>query len=190
MKRLMSTALVGCTMALFTSLAPAADGAASGAGTGTSSTSAKAGAMVRSDRNFMEQAAQNGFAEIEGSKLAQSKSGNDKVKAFAQQMIDDHTKANEELSALASKKNVKLPTEASTVQKSTAKAMSALDGARFDRQYAETIGVKAHEDTLKMFQKAASGAKDPDVKAFAAKTVPALEQHLKMARDLRASLGK
>jgi putative membrane protein len=76
------------------------------------------------------------------------------------------------------------------VQKSKAKAMSALDGARFDRQYADSMGVKAHEDTLKMFQKAASGARDPDVKAFAAKTVPALEQHLKMSRELRASLGK
>jgi putative membrane protein len=172
MKGLMTTALAGCTLALFTTLAPAADG------------------MVRSDRNFMEQAAQNGHAEVEAAKLAQSKSGNEKLKSFAAQMEKDHTKANEELAALASSKNIKLPTEPSAVQKSKAKAMSALEGARFDRQYADTMGVKAHEDTLKMFQKAASGAKDPDVKAFAAKTVPALEQHLKMSRDLRAALGK
>jgi putative membrane protein len=168
----MTTALTGCTLALFTTLTPAAD------------------RMVRSDRNFMEQAAQNGHAEVEAAKLAQSKSGNEKLKSFAAQMEQDHTKTNEELAALASSKNIKLPTEPSAVQKSKAKAMSALEGARFDRQYADTMGVKAHEDTLKMFQKAASGAKDPDVKAFAAKTVPALEQHLKMSRDLRASLGK
>jgi putative membrane protein len=168
----MTTALTGCTLALFTTLAPAAD------------------RMVRSDRNFMEQAAQNGHAEVEAAKLAQSKSSNEKLKSFAAQMEQDHTKTNEELAALASSKNIKLPTEPSTVQKSKAKAMSALEGARFDRQYADTMGVKAHEDTLKMFQKAASGAKDPDVKAFAAKTVPALEQHLKMSRDLRAALGK
>lgn len=172
MKRLMMAAVLGCSMALFSSLAPAVNG------------------MVRSDRNFMEQAAQNGHAEVEAAKLAQSKSGNEKVKSFAAQMEQDHTKTNDELAALASSKNVKLPTEPSVVQKSKAKAMGALDGAKFDRQYADTMGVKAHEDTLKMFQKAASGAKDPDVKAFAAKTVPALEQHLKMSRDLRASLGK
>ncbi|WP_051243433.1 DUF4142 domain-containing protein [Azohydromonas australica] len=172
MKRLMSTALAGCAMALFTTLAPAADG------------------MVRSDRNFMEQAAQNGHAEVEASKLALSKSGNDKVKTFAQKMVDDHTKTNEELAALATSKGVKLPTEPSAVQKSKAKAMGTLDGARFDRQYADEMGVKAHQDTLKMFQKAASGAKDPDVKAFAAKTVPALEEHLKMSQELRSSLGK
>jgi putative membrane protein len=172
MKRLMSTVVLGCSMALFSSLAPAADG------------------MLRSDRNFMEQAAQNGHAEVEAAKLAQSKSGSEKVKAFAAQMEQDHTKTNDELAALATSKSVKLPTEPSAVQKSKAKAMSALDGARFDRQYADSMGVKAHEDTLKMFQKAASGARDPDVKAFAAKTVPALEQHLKMSRELRASLGK
>lgn len=172
MKRLMSTALLGCSLALFTSLAPAADG------------------MVRSDRNFMEQAAQNGHAEVEAAKLAQSKSGNEKVKAFAAQMQQDHTKTNEELAALASSKGVTLPTEPSAVQKSKTKAMEALDGERFDRQYADTMGIKAHEDTVKMFQKAASGAKDPDVKAFAAKTLPALEGHLKMSRELRTSLGK
>jgi putative membrane protein len=172
MKRLMSTVVLGCSMALFSSLAPAADG------------------MLRSDRNFMEQAAQNGHAEVEAAKLAQGKSGSEKVKAFAAQMEQDHTKTNDELAALATRKGVKLPTEPSAVQKSKAKAMGALDGARFDRQYADSLGIKAHQDTLKMFQKAAAGAKDPDVKAFAAKTVPTLEQHLKMSRELRASLGK
>jgi putative membrane protein len=122
--------------------------------------------------------------------MAQGKSASDKVKSFAAKMEQDHTKTNDELTALATSKNVKLPTGPSTVQKSKAKAMSALDGAKFDRQYADTMGVKAHEDTLKMFQKAATGAKDPDVKAFAAKTLPALQEHLKMSRDLRASLGK
>ena len=172
MKRFFSTALLGCSMAIFTSLAPAADG------------------MVRSDRNFMEQAAQNGHAEVEAAKLAQGKSANQKVKDFAAKMEQDHTKTNEELAALASSKNVKLPTEPSAVQKSKAKAMDALDGERFDRRYADEMGVKAHEDTVKMFRKAADGAKDADVKAFAAKTLPALEEHLKMSRDLRASLGK
>jgi putative membrane protein len=172
MKRLISATVLGCSMALFAGLAPAADG------------------MVRSDRNFMEQAAQNGLAEVEAAKLAQSKSANDKVKTFAAKMQEDHTKTNDELAALASSKSIKLPTEPSAIQKSKAKAMSAMDGAKFDRQYADTMGVKAHEDTLKMFQKAASGAKDADVKAFAAKTVPALQEHLKMSRDLRASLGK
>lgn len=172
MKRYISTAaLLGCSLAFVCGGAFAAD------------------KMVRSDRNFMEQAAQNGLAEVEAGKLAQTKSSNDKVKSFAQHMVDDHTKTNDELKALAESKGVKLPTEPSMVQKSKAKAMGALEGERFDRQYAETMGVKAHEDTIKMFRKAADGAKDADVKAFATKTLPALEQHMQMSQELAQAVG-
>lgn len=148
-------------------------------------------AMPRTDANFMKQAAENGHAEIEASKMALQKSSNAEVKKFAQQMIDDHTKANQELMSLAASKNVDLPTEPSLVQKGKAKVMlDTADGEKFDQRYAASMGVDAHEDTLKMFREAARDAKDPEVKAWAAKTVPVLEHHLQMAKALNAQVQK
>ncbi|RZL09335.1 MAG: DUF4142 domain-containing protein [Rubrivivax sp.] len=146
--------------------------------------------LERADVAFLKQAAQNGHAEIEGSKLALSKGTHAQVKAFAQQMVDDHTKASQELSALATDKGVELPSEPSLAQKAKLKLLAQRDGESFDRHYAESVGVAAHEDTVKLFKKAAAQAKDADVKAFATKTLPTLEQHLQHARDLKAATDK
>lgn len=150
----------------------------------------KVPAMPRTDANFMKQAAENGHAEVEASKLALTKATNPEVKKFAQQMVDDHTKVGEELMALASAKGVELPKEPSLVQKGKAKLLDAADGAKFDQRYVASMGVDAHEDTLKLFRKAAKDAKDAEVKAWAAKTVPALEHHLEMAKALDAQVNK
>lgn len=148
-------------------------------------------ALARSDADFMKQAAQNGAAEIEASKLAQQKAQNAEVKAFAEKMVADHTKTSEELKALAATKKVTLPDGPSMKQKGELKMISAGDDAKFDARYTKTFGVKAHEDTIKLFQEAADRATDADVKAFAQKTLPALKEHLDMARALpTAKAGK
>lgn len=141
------------------------------------------------DKDFLENAAQSGHAEIEGSKLAQSKAMSAEVKAFAEQMIADHTRVSEELTALAKSKGYTPPTEPSVVQRTKLKALSAMDDG-FDESYADQIGVSAHEDAIELFKEAAEDAEDPDIKAFAAKTVPELEKHLKMARDLKSKVDK
>jgi putative membrane protein len=146
--------------------------------------------LDRSDESFLRQAAENGHAEVEGSKVALKNGSDPKVKAFAQKMVDDHTKAGNELKALADTKGVKVPDEPSLAQKASIKVLASQDGAKFDKNYAESIGVKAHEDTVKLFKKAAADAKDADVKAFATKTLPALEHHLQMAKDLHATTEK
>lgn len=143
--------------------------------------------VAHADAAFMKNAAESGMAEIEASKLALTKAGNTQVKGFAQQMVDDHTKAADELKALAASKSVSLPTEPSMMQKANLKSLQGLDGARFDARYAEHFGVKAHEDTVRLFQKAADKSKDADVKAFAQKTLPTLTHHLEMAKDLEKS---
>lgn len=144
--------------------------------------------MARSDENFMKQAAQNGMAEVQSSQLALTKATDPKVKAFAQKMVDDHTKANDELKALAASKGIELPKEPSIAQKARMKLLDTADGANFDRRYAENMGVEAHEETLKMFRKASQGARDADIKALATKMVPALEQHLQMAQALHGEM--
>jgi putative membrane protein len=141
------------------------------------------------DEAFLKQAAENGHTEVEGSQLALKKATNGKVKAFAQKMVDDHTKANQELVALASAKGVKVPAEPSMMQKGKLKLLGTADGASFDEKYADQIGVQAHEETVALFQKAADGAKDADVKAWATKTLPKLKMHLDMARTLKSEVG-
>lgn len=179
-------ALVAASSALAqTSGTTAAPGA-----TTPAASSAAASRLAREDASFLKQAAQNGHTEVEGSKLAATKATTEPVKTFAQKMIDDHTKTHAELAALASSKGVDVPSEPSVAQKAKLKLLSAADGADFDRRYADMLGVKAHEDTVKLFQKAASGARDPEVKAFAAKTLPALKEHLEMARKLKAGAPK
>lgn len=145
--------------------------------------------LVRADRSFLENAAQGGLAEVEGSKLAEQKASSADVKSFAARMIKDHTMVNEELTKLASSKGYTPPNEPSVAQRTELKGLSALDGERFDKMYSSRIGVAAHEKTVKLFQEAAKNAKDPDIKAFAAKHVPDLEQHLQMARDLNKKVG-
>jgi putative membrane protein len=216
MTRIHASSFLSALLALFVGAA-AAQGTGtgtSGTGTGTGSTGPAAGSgtadkaaakspaapadkadkaggkLSRADTAFLKQAAQNGHAEVESSKLAVTKAANTQVKGFAQQMVDDHTKANQELAALAASKGVDVPKEPSVAQKAKMKALSAADGANFDKRYADSMGVSAHQDTIKLFQKAATGANDPDVKAFATKTLPTLQHHLQMAQDLKNTTAK
>ena len=143
-----------------------------------------------SDKRFMKNAAQAGMFEIEGSKLALSKAKSPEIKSFAENMIKDHTKASDELKALAAKKGVELPDKPSFLQRTSLKLMGTHDGAKFDESYAETIGVDAHESVIEDFTEAAKDADDADVKAFAGKTLPGLKQHYEMAKMLEKKVDK
>lgn len=186
MRHTASTLAVAASLAL---LAGGASAQATGTTTQGTATTAPAAAakLSRSDANFIKDAAKAGMAEIEGSKLAAQKATDPKLKSYAQQLVDDHTKAAEELKTLAQAKGVELPKEPSMMQRGKLKALASADGAKFDQRYADSIGVKAHEDAVKLFQKAANSAKDADVKAYAAKTLPTLQQHLQMGREMHAS---
>jgi putative membrane protein len=144
--------------------------------------------VAGSDSAFMKQAAQNNSMEIVASKLALTKSTNADVKTFAQQMIDDHTKTGDEMKALASSKGVEVSDKPSVAQSAKIKLLETMSGPTFDKRYAAMIGVTAHQDTVKLFQKATTNVKDADVKAFASKTLPALQHHLQMAQELKASV--
>ena len=147
-------------------------------------------AQARSDASFMKEAAHAGAAEIEASKLAATKAKNPDVKTFADSMIADHTKVADELKALAATKNVKLPEGPSLKQKTELKLIDAGDNDKFDARYAKTFGVKAHQDTIKLFEDASQHAKDPEVKAWAEKTLPGLKHHLEMAQALSVASKK
>lgn len=162
-----------------------------GGQTGMGGAAAKKSALSRADEAFVSQAAQNGYAEIETGKMAMEKASNPKVKEFAKHMIDDHTQANEELKTLASSKGVEVPDDPSLLQRGKAMVMlKTAEGATFDRRYAESMGVQAHEDNIELFEKAAGSAEDAEVKAYAQKLLPKLQEHLKMAQELVKGLPK
>lgn len=148
----------------------------------SSSDAAGKSTVVRGDRSLMNDMANGNHAEINMGKMALEKSQNAEVKKFAQQMVDDHTKALVELQALAQRKNVKLPDGAGPVNTTKATAMKALSGETFDSQYMKRTGVGAHEATLKLLQKVQTTAEDADLKALAAKMKPTVQEHLKMAQ--------
>lgn len=153
-------------------------------GTGSTANNNKRSSLERVDQNFIENAAQGGFAEVEGSKLAERKGQSADVKAFAATMIKDHTAVNKELATLAKSKGYTPPTQPSLVQRAEIKTLSALSGNAFDKMYVDRIGVAAHESTVKQFEAASTEVKDPELKAFIDKTLPSLRHHLEMAKAL------
>jgi putative membrane protein len=135
---------------------------------------------------FWESAARGGMAEVALSNLALSKSQNADVRNFAQMMITDHTKAGNELKELAAKKKVALPTQLGDSQ-GMLEDLNRLSNADFDKEYVEAM-VDDHEDTVELFKNEAENSKDAELKAFAAKTLPTLQNHLRMIRDVQSKM--
>jgi putative membrane protein len=143
----------------------------------------KAGKKDVPDREFMIYAARDGLFHVEAGKLAVQRGSSEGVKKFGQHAIDHHTQINDELAQLASKKGVTLPKKMNTKAREALDKVAKLSGPDFDKAYLE-MEIKDHSRDLSAFQKEVKEGKDPDVKAWAAKTVSAIEEHLKMARDL------
>ncbi|BAV75290.1 lipoprotein [Pseudomonas chlororaphis subsp. aurantiaca] len=141
-------------------------------------------AMAMSSSDFVEEAAQAGINEIESSKLALEKSASADVKAFATQMISDHSKANQELLVLAKKLDIRIPDEASLTAKAKQMILEMRDES-FDKAYADNQ-VVAHEKAVELFKKEVASSDKPDLKAFAEETLPKLQDHLDMARHLQS----
>jgi putative membrane protein len=133
------------------------------------------------DEQFLKDAAAGGMMEVELGKIAADKAVNDQVKAFGRQMQQDHGKANDELKTLAASKGVQIPTALTGKHKRTVDRLSKLSNAEFDRQYMRTM-IDDHKEDLKAFQREADKGKDPDVKQFASKYVPMIQNHLEMAQ--------
>lgn len=172
---------------MFLSLALACFGL--GAGSALAQTSPVRASLSRADTAFLQQAAENGHMEIEGSRAALEKAAEPKVREFAQMMIADHQRVGNELKALASSKGVEVADKPSIVQRTKVKLLSTSEGDDLSRRYLQQLGVEAHQETIELFKKAAANATDPDVKAFAAKTLPGLQHHLSQARELQAAVG-
>jgi putative membrane protein len=142
-----------------------------------------------SARKFVKEAAQGSATEIALGKLAQEKGSSDAVKQFGKRMVEDHSKATEELKQAAEMAKIQVPSEPPKKAKKAQDKLSKLSGADFDRAYAKTM-VSDHKEDVKAFEKEARDGSVPPVKNFAAKTLPTLEEHLKLAEELDAAAGK
>ncbi len=139
--------------------------------------------LASTDRKFVMEAAMGGMAEVELGRVAVERASSDSVKQFGQRMIDDHTRANEELMQLASSLGVTLPTALDAKHQALLAKMSRLSGAAFDREYMKQM-VKDHEKSVALFQREATRGSHADLKSFASQKLPTLQEHLQMARSM------
>jgi putative membrane protein len=136
-----------------------------------------------SDSDFAKDAAQGGMAEVKLGQLAQDKGTSEAVKEFGKRMVDDHSAANDKLKSIAEQETVNLPTSLNKKDQATYDKLSKLSGDAFDRAYARDM-VKDHQDDIAAFRQEASNGQDPQIKSFASETLPTLQDHLKMAREM------
>lgn len=147
------------------------------------SAGASANQVTDRDEKMMKQLAEAHLGEIALGKLAQDKAQNAEVRSFGKKMVDDHSKALDDLKQLAEAKGVNLPQEPGRKQMAMEKKLKDLSGAQFDRQYMQQVGKQAHQDTHKLLQRAASRAEDSDLKNYASKTVGTIEAHMQMGKE-------
>lgn len=163
---------------------PATGNSAQQPETGSSAqTSATMTKRKMSDQAFAKKAAEGGLAEVKLGQLAQEKGHVDAVKDFGKRMVEDHGKANKELESAASQANISLPQNMSSKDQASYDHLSKLSGPAFDHAYARMM-LKDHEHDVAAFRhEAKNGEKEP-IKSFASNTLPVLEQHLALARQM------
>ena len=161
--------------------------AADSSATTTGSTGGTVSNMSTEDKEFVNKAAIGGMAEVQMGNVALQKASNAAVKAFGQRMVTDHSKANDELKSLATTKGLALPTALDDEHQKALDHLNALSGAEFDKAYIDHM-VEDHKKDVGEFQKAAQNAQDADLKAWAAKTLPTLQDHLKQAEGTQKGL--
>lgn len=139
------------------------------------------------DASFIKKAAMGGMAEVDLGQLASSKASDDKVKSFARRMVTDHGKANDELKSLAASKQITVPPALDSKHQATHARLDKLSGTAFDRAYVSDM-LDDHKKDVAEFKHQSKSANDPDVRAWVTKTLPTLEEHLKMIEELSKDL--
>ena len=143
---------------------------------------------AKDSTKFAANAAQGGTAEVEMGRLATQRAGDASVREFGARMVADHSRANSELKSIAAQKGIQLPADLNSEQKSEKDKLAQMSGAEFDKEYMSAM-VKDHETDVKDFETQSKDGTDPDIKAFAGKILPTLQEHLKMAQAAAQKVG-
>ncbi|MBD1813140.1 DUF4142 domain-containing protein [Microcoleus vaginatus DQ-U2] len=141
------------------------------------------------DRNFVMQAGQLGMLEVELGRLAVQRGSSAGVKQYGQEMVEEHTQANEELMQVAMQKGVKLPTEMSSQNTALMKRLSGLSGTSFDTAYKQAM-IESHNQAIAVFQAQSQQGQDPELKAWATQKLPNLQAHLQMVNQMLADTSQ
>lgn len=142
--------------------------------------------LASDERAFMKEAAEAGVFEIAASRLALEKSKSPEVRKLAGMLVDGHGVANRELMALAASKSFDdMPREMSREQAAEIRTLEGQQGRSFDATYVQEVGIKAHQADIRHFESASRSARDADLKAWATKMLPRLNQHLREAQVIR-----
>jgi len=137
--------------------------------------------------NFTSKAASGGMMEVEAAKAAQNNASSKDVKDLAKMIMDDHNKANSELKKIATSKNITVPAAMMSEHKSHVDMLSAKKGAEFDKAYIDMMETDHNKD-IDLFNQASNTLTDPELKAFAAKTLPTLQKHLDKVKSIKAKM--
>ena len=148
--------------------------------------------MANPDAEFAQKAAMGGKHEVDGAKFAVNKAQNADLKALANRLIKDHTAASNELSTIMKTKKIAMGGEMHDSKMGEKKDQSneswrSNSGAAFDRAYVDHL-IMEHEKSIALYETEASSGSDAELKAFAAKTLPTIKEHLKAAQDIKAKL--
>lgn len=141
------------------------------------------------DGDFISDAASGGMMEVQLGKTAETNAASSKVKDFGRMMVTDHSKANDELKSIVSKKGITLPAAPLEKQQNHINDLQSKTGADFDKAYVDMM-VDDHKEDIDKFQDEAKNGKDPDIKAFASKTLPVLQKHLRSIQAIQAGMKK
>lgn len=144
---------------------------------------------IKNDTEFAVDAADAGMLEVQLSKLALERATIPAVKQFAQTMVDEHTKANAELTTLAGQKSISLPAVLSDKSQKKYNDLLEKSGKDFDDAYTDCM-VKNHKDAVDKFKKQAEKGDDADLKSWAAGKVATLEHHLEMAKTTEKTVDE
>jgi putative membrane protein len=155
--------------------------------TTTQATGGTSSALSPDDKEFVSQAGMAGLAEVQMGNVAVQKASSADVRAYAQRMVTDHSKSNEELQQYATTKGVALPAELDAEHKNAMDHLNGLSGAEFDKAYMQHM-VGDHQKAVSLFQNASTNATDTDLKNWATKTLPTLQEHLQLAETVNGKL--
>jgi putative membrane protein len=140
-------------------------------------------ALSVTDSSFLDQAARSGMVEVQESQLAEKRAPRAAVRRFANTMVKDHTWVNQSLDKLANAKQVTLPSAPSDQEQAMISQLEKLHGSAFDRAYLNQQAT-LHQQAVQLFQTEAQQGTDPDLKSFAEKVLPRLQEHLSMVEKL------
>jgi putative membrane protein len=141
------------------------------------------------DKEFVQLVSSSGIREVKIGEVAKTKAANDLVKKFAEKMVTDHTKVNEEMAKIAQALALTGTDKMNEKDQKEFDHLNGLSGSEFDKAYMDHM-VKGHEKSVKLFKRAGTEAKNAQLKELATKTLPTIEEHLKMAKEVQQQVSK